>query len=496
MFINKKNLCVVLILLLFILTACDNSAPAQNPAETNKPVEKQPEAPTEDIVLFPEGEYDFGGYNFRALINGPAHNWYESTEIYSESDTGVPINDAVYKRNIIIEDKYNFRISVVNDTGWGEVPARARKSIMAGDDDYDIVMPMINDASPLAHDSLLIDLKTVPGLNLPAPWWDRRANEQLAIYDKLFFTTGDISILDKYCTFVTFFNKTLIADFGLENPYSLVRDGNWTQDKVTEMIKGVSADLNGDGVMDYDDRWGLLTDTSIAMALFYGSGEHITKQTPDGGLEITILNERSQSVLNKAFGFIYDKTSVIFAENLKTSHPTVWDAASTLFAENRALFRMAALISVSEEITISSDINFGILPQPKYNKEQPEYNNFVSTLGVPGVCIPVTCGNLERTGVIIDAFARYATDTVRHTFYDIVLTNRLVRDEESREMLDLIFETKTYDLGVIYNFGTLKDMFYSMAAAGNVNFASECEKRMDKANKELAEILAKYSLID
>jgi len=505
---RKKFFGLIFVLMLaaiagFVFVSCKSEAPpAKEPdGAIDSDNIDNPDGPPEGTavepeILYPEPEHDFGGYNFKVLINGPAHVWYESTEIYAEKDTGSPINDAVYKRNIIIEDKYNFKISVINDTNWGDVARRARKSITAGDDEYDMIMPMINDASPLAHEGLLKDLNSVPGLNLPAPWWDQRANDQLSIYGKLYFTTGDMGILDKYCTFVTFFNKTIVKENALENPYELVKNGNWTQDKVSEMIRGISKDLNGDGMMDFNDRWGLLTDTSIAMAMFYGAGEHITRKTPDGGLEITILNPRSQDVLDKAFGFIYDKSSVLYANDIKSSLPTVWDAASTMFAENRALFRMCALISVSEEITINSYVDFGLLPQPKYNSEQPEYYNFVSTLGVPGVCVPSTCGNPERTGAIIEAFARYSADTVRYAFYDVVLTNRLVRDEESGDMLDLIFATKTYDLGVIYNFGTLKDMFYTMADKRNVNFVSESEKRMEKATKELTDILEKFSQVD
>jgi len=503
--INKKIsgvilFCIILLIVL-VLVSCQKEQNGENTKTNNEnktdESQKNNDNPVDNnSILFPEGDYDFEGYNFRVLINGPDHGDYESKEIYAEGDTGEVLNDAVRKRNIQIEDKYNFKISVNNNAKWGEIPTIAKKLILAGSDEYDMIMPMINDAAPLAHDKLIMNLNALPGLNLSAPWWDQRANDQLSIYNKLYFTTGDIGVLDKYCTFVTFFNKTLVADLGLENPYELVNSGNWTQDKVSEFIKGASKDLNGDAMMDYNDRWGLLTDTSIPMAMFFGSGEHITKKTPDGGLEITILNERSQNVLNNAFKFIYDKANVIFAEELKSSHATVWDAASAVFAENRALFRMCALIGVNEKITVSSEINFGILPQPKFNKEQAEYNNFVSTLGVPGVCVPITCGNPERTGVIIDAFARYADKTVRHAFYDIILNNRLIRDTESGEMLDIIFKTRTYDLGVIYNFGTLRDMFYNMASKRNENFVSECEKRMPKATKELSAILEKYASIE
>jgi hypothetical protein len=41
----------------------------------------------------------------------------------------------------------------------------------------------------------------------------------------------------------------------------------------------------------------------------------------------------------------------------------------------------------------------------------------------------------------------YSTDTVRYAAMETVLTGKSIRDNESEEMLDLIFGTKFYDLG-------------------------------------------------
>lgn len=491
MFDCKKILCLILtaLFLTAALISCGEAAAQNGGSETSGPVVSS-ETAADYSALYPEKPYDFEGYKFRILINGPGAGDYEQKEIFAETETGEVLNDAVHMRNVLIEDKYNFKITVSLSDGWSDLVTKARTSILTGDDEYDMIMPVISLASSLAQDKLLTDLNIVPGLYLEAPWWDRNANEQLSIYDKLYFTTGDIGVLDKYCTLVTFFNKKLIRDYDLENPYELVNGGAWTQDKIYDMMKDVSADLNGDGVRDFSDRWGVLADGQLMFTLFYGAGEHVTEKAKDGGLEITILTDRTVNVMNNVYKF-YDKSCVIYAENLKTSFSSVWQAATTLFCENRALFRICALIFVNEQITRESEIDFGVLPTPKYNEEQEGYYNHVSTIGVPGVCAPVTCGDPERTGVIADAMARYAKDTVQNAFYDKILNNRLIRDTESSGMLDLICSTASYDLGRIYNFGGIFDVF-GVIAAGSTNFVSECEKRMDKANAELNKILEMY----
>lgn len=161
-----------------------------------------------------------------------------------------------------------------------------------------------------------------------------------------------------------------------------------------------------------------------------------------------------------------------------------------MFSNNRALFRTCALIGVEEQR--SAELSFGILPYPKFDEAQEEYNNFVSTLGVPGVCIPSTVTDKERTGAIIDAMASEAVNTIRYAYYDQTLYNRLVRDEESYEMLNLIFDTRTYDLGHIYDWGGLGWLLRDMNQSRKTDFTSEYQKLESKAQVELEKTMELY----
>ena len=39
-------------------------------------------------------------------------------------------------------------------------------------------------------------------------------------------------------------------------------------------------------------------------------------------------------------------------------------------------------------------------------------------------------------------------------YYDVALTGKHIRDEDSAEMLDIILDGRVFDLGYIYNVGT------------------------------------------
>ena len=132
--------------------------------------------------------------------------------------------------------------------------------------------------------------------------------------------------------------------------------------------------------------------------------------------------------------------------------------------------------------------DFGILPYPKYDTAQKDYYSFISTILTPGVSIPVTNKEPEKAGLILEAMAYYSVDTLTHAYYDVTLNDRYIRDEDSGDMLDIIFATRVYDFGFIFDVGGLGTMIQNMFNAGNANFSSQYEKFEKKALTTLSEL--------
>lgn len=110
------------------------------------------------------------------------------------------------------------------------------------------------DVSNLACQGYLLDLNSqVPGLDLTKEWWDQKANEDLSMKGKMYFTTGDISTLDNDCTYCILFNKKLIDDYNMDDPYEMVKNKTWTMDNFVSMARKVSVDLDGDTKMTEND---------------------------------------------------------------------------------------------------------------------------------------------------------------------------------------------------------------------------------------------------
>lgn len=442
-------------------------------------------------------EMDFNGYEFRILSRGPNYNvhWY-ARDIYAEEETGDPINDAVFIRNKTVEDKYN--INIVNLPENGDLASRASKSVKAGDDAFDLVCHGLSQISSLTTDGYFYDLIAFPYIDLTKPWWDRKAVEQLTIDGRLFATVGNYLITDKDATWILMFNKQVLQDHSLEDVYQLVKDGGWTMDKMLEMMKAVAKDLNGDGKMDDNDQWGLVSQYRNSLAFYNGAGEYVAKVNPaTGEPEITMFNDKAVSICEKIYELQADKNITINADEYQSKYPNdrVWDDMQlVVFNTNRALFYYAGM----NRVTLLRDMetDFGIIPPPKYNTDQNEYYPSVEVGCTSSVAIPVTVTDKDRTGIIIEALSAESQYTLLPAYYDISLKTKFARDDESQEMLDLIFANRLYDIGHIYDWGGLTSFYYDTFHKGTNTIASFWDKNETKAAKALEKTIDKIKNIE
>ena len=142
-----------------------------------------------------------------------------------------------------------------------------------------------------------------------------------------------------------------------------------------------------------------------------------------------------------------------------------------------------------------AECNFGILPDPKHSESQGEYYNAVYAGCTTAISIPVTASDIERTGIVLEALTAESYYTLRPAYYDISLKSKLMRDDESGEMLDLIFATRCYDLGQVYNWGGIFDMFATETQKKNTAFVSAYEKLISKVEKDMQKALDNFAEI-
>lgn len=407
----------------------------------------------------PEG-FDGGG-DFVFLVVGGDDEAYHSVEIGAEELNNELINDAVYTRNKFVEEKLNINIVCEYDM---DVPTRASTAIGSSLDVYDVIMPFMNDAPALALNDYIVPLNDIETLQLEREWWDQRANEQLSIGHKLFFTTGDISMLDNDCTQGIMFNIDLIGMYDLANPYDLVKQGTWTIDELHTMARAATQD----NASEYTDSWGFHINGNGATGLYISSGHNLIAKDEETDLPyVAVDSVGAADAVERIRQLMTDKSSVIIIEDYNAAAQNdgfvnCYRAAAWAIAEGKALFRY---MSMSDTLRLAEykSCNYGILPSPKLDAGQDGYASLVSTLAVPGVCVPSTNDDYDRIGIVLDAMAAKAKEVITHAYYDTLYQYRVAQDDESQEILDIIFNERTYDLGVVFNWGDCRAMVNNSA---------------------------------
>ena len=506
----KKMLSAIfaVMLLIFILVSCgDGSGTTVATTGSNNPGNPDAsgasaEAAASTLPEFqPAENADYGGYNFRILDYAGVDKatWYAGTinEIAVEEENGDPINDALYQRNKEVETLYNVKISnvPVSDLDPTAFSAVYKKSILAADDAFDAAfIPPNSIPTAINAANMAYDLTQIPSLDLSKSWWDQNSEKSLSIGNKLYAVIGDINLYTDFATEAIYANKQLMQEYSIDNLYQLVRDGKWTWDAMYDVMKRVSKDLNGDGVIDQQDQVGLEIQGERLNEAVSSSGEYITPKNKDDIPELTTNVQRIAGVVSKYGTIVNDSTVTLKSEKIKGTFGNVYyQFILPKFINNEIMFHFDQMYFTFELRNMQSD--FALLPYPKYDESQPDYHSTMSNWWGKATVIPTTCSDTERTGNILGAMGYYSQKYVTPAFYDVSITNKLMRDEDSLEMLNIILKSRIYDVGIIYNWGKILDMFNALADSGSEDtFMSKFDGISDKITAAIQKTLSELEL--
>ena len=258
-------------------------------------------AVTENIYAHDLGSYDFGGETFTIYARQLMHL---NSAMHAEAADGTTLNDALYERNVRLMEQYNFKFEEIfeeNDT------KQARLAVMAGEDTYDIINTRCVYAFNYAMEGLLRPVSDLPEIDLSKPYWDKELTDAMSIGNVPFFAVGAFNTSGYEYTHLLAFNKELAAnnDFDV---YGTVKDGSWTFAAMREMMKTVVADINGDGTMDRQDRYGLLSAAKQILPCFWiAAGQKSMKMDANDYPTYSLLSdEQFQTVFVEIFDLVYD----------------------------------------------------------------------------------------------------------------------------------------------------------------------------------------------
>ena len=389
---------------------------------------------------------DLCGYTLKILSPNETFNCYVKVDF--DEQHGEKLDDAVYERNRKVENKLNCTIKEIQadatGEGWGTGQKNLAKIItnmvLANETEYDAAYLSVFFQPSLITESILLDLKAVPELQLGEKWWDNAINDDVTINGHLFTASGPLEFMSFDMSWVLLFNEKVLADNGLEKPYDTVREGKWTLDRLNEMISGV-ASLNGDDSAkwnpDGNALYGIASHDHSPDAFLFSAGNKLM-ENEGGALKFSADTERMFSTIDK-LSVILDQTN---GNNYREANyiPAERQGYLYAFSKNRALFTTCELKSTLE--LRSMEANYGLVPMPKYDENQEKYITYVNPISYL-LTIPKTNPDTKSTGIVIDALTYESYKDCLPVYYDYMISQKGLRDENSIEMLEIVRESRS-----------------------------------------------------
>ncbi|MBE6570104.1 MAG: hypothetical protein E7658_07820 [Ruminococcaceae bacterium] len=426
---KKFGVCLLIAAMLTQLAACGSGTTSQ---ETEAEAVTETTETTRIQHSLPD-ELDFGGASFTAaFIDTPSEHYFVEE---SSSDN---MTAAVYRRAKKTEDFLGVTISYQDPV----VAEDFTTLYKAGDDVYQMLF-IWNTTLPLTFttNGYFYNLDSLPYLNLSAEWWNYEQMQILQLGKYPYFAVSDLMITTPSAIL---FNRDMITDNNLENPYDLVLNGTWTLDKLIEMAGAVANDKDGDGhYTGEDDIVGGCINVNGAVALFTGCGQLISAKNEQGKLELILKSEKTLDIVDKLNTFARLPGGNVSTDNLTfntthTSGPKPFSTGTILFDSG-----------TPEDMANVTDYDFstGIVPMPKYNEEQSRYMcyDWSDLMGISGAI-----KNPEMVGAVLEFLSWDSKNEVFPTYYDVLLKTRYSSDMDTREMMNIIFDSIIYEVGGVY----------------------------------------------
>lgn len=495
---NKSHLSRCLAALLAamtLLTACggDGGSGEQTTPTTTAPSAGETTASADDgpvldaygreIIEADLPDVKFEGETFTVHTRGNV----EKYEWLAEEVTGEALNDAIYKRNHTIEDKYGITLNIVAEGSWSDYSSstlpKLQASIQANTGEYDLIAGYSAPFANMATTGMLYDLNTLQYIDFDKPWWWQSFKEASAVNGINYFGLGALSLSAIYSMAAVFFNPEIMEEVNSGvDPYQLVLDGKWTWDKMNELGANAVKELDGDNAMGAGDRWGMAFVNGANTVNMYGvaSGEKLSTRNSDDTISIDVNVEKWGNVIDNMIKLINSENALIASEG----------DCRKMFINGQTLFESSWLYYAQTQIAPAVEA-YGVLPVPKMNESQESYHGWIQG-GMHMYAIPVDVKDVERASILTEAFAAETYASLLPAYYEVILKARYFADEASSQMMDIMYDSVDFDFARIYDgqIGiqtTIKD---SVTAKQNT-FASSFASFKKVYDKKLSSFLSK-----
>lgn len=445
------TLLLALVLLASSFTACGDAssddASAENTPSADVTNTAEETEPAEEITMIEARraeednlpDKDFEGRNFTVI--GTSSTDFQKY-ILVEEQNGEGVNDAVYARNLAVEERYNAKVAYLDGSDHRTCTTTIATAIQSGDNAFDLIQYHVVSNSGNVLKGYYRNWGDVPYVDFSRPWWSDSTVDDLTINNRCYLAMGDFALSTISKTYCMFYDKDAMVNYQIEDLYDVVKSGRWTLDFLKNLCETVYTDINGDGAADELDYYGLASDQQSNYNTYLWSCDNpIFVKDSNGEHQFVYYSEHLVDVYNSCYDLLNNTTGAYS----KMDHGSGMD----LFSKYGTLTCNATLDGA---LTYLADFehDYGIIPYPKYDENQAKYKSMVDG-SHEAMAVGKNATDLEFIGIMTEVLCAESYKEVLPTYYDVCLKQRYASSQKDAEMMDVCVDARVFDLGYVYD---------------------------------------------
>ena len=473
--------------------AADDTGTVNEAANATAAGDVEAEAAPEEEEEFVDHRFDgvnYDGRSFRIQSSADSTDATNANEFIEGSGSlnGEIVNDAVFERNAEAEELLNIKLEFTqSDYTYSNAESSIRTFVMAGDDLYDLIINDDRSLIALTDENIFYNLAN-HGENFDLTrsyWYTDTMDDLVLVPGHSYVMAGDFFLDCLASAHCLFYNKQLCENAYGDPEYldNIVLEGGWTYDKMTQTLNENYVDLNGDGVRQEGDQFGMYAhDYWGCLIAFVGSaGIDFIDRSGDEPV-ISFNNDRS----------------VAYAEALNTLYRCdgnlvgIKDSSDMNMGLRNLFGNKLSLICLYQRLNDLSkmrefEFDVGPIPYPKLYETDKYFTSIHDTTEMGA--IPITSPDINFDTVCIEVLSRETAKGVIPVYYDQALKTKYSADLKVAQMIDLIHDNFGSSFVLCYNQAlgdSMLQMFTDLVGADSTDFAS-VYKRKEKVLKKMCD---------
>lgn len=363
----------------------------------------------------------------------------------TSDDITTAIDSAIFSRNSLLEEVLGIAIQETVLNNSATILTQLQNLHLSHTYTYDICYSSAKEQNNAVQYGIYAPVSDYDSyINLSKPWWYEDERLAFTFNDVCYLLQGDLNLVRNDAMWTVAFNRDILKQYELETPYDLIAKNEWTWEQM--YLLGANTYEEGSG------KYVVTSHFNVCTAMVVGAGLRLVVKGEDGLLVRADITDYFLKVIEDLEGYFFVDNGIGKRNGIKTDYESnsfksgAFGPQTTSFyhvspfTAGNATFMMTPMGEMVMQL-ISSGINYGLAPMPKYSSEQTYYNslvyNGVSFMGVPAEVGDVD-GRLERVGTVLEWMNAYSYDLLRPVYYEHVLYGRLSQEEQAVEALDII----------------------------------------------------------